>query len=179
MFRVHEIISCVVIAVVGCDNGSQQGRFAVRSTSSFMLAGSIGDFTVVHGDTIPLAPNSTGGQPLLYLLIVAPGASGGVSSSASTKYISEWELKLVSPRGDYTGTLTWDRKMDQIGFDGAKFDRGKGNAFVLVRDASGKVNVTQLGPISSGLDAAGALQEIRDALPPDSPAKLVTLAKTP
>jgi len=144
-----------------------------------MLADSAGDFTVVHGDALPLTPSSSGAQPLLYLLVSAPGASGGVASTSSGQFLSEWKLTLVSSQGEYSEKLTWDRRTDQISFDGMTFDREKGNAFVFVRDAPGKVNVAQVGPVGSGLDEAGALQEIQDALPADSAAKAVKLATSP
>ena len=75
--------------------------------------------------------------------------------------------------------LSWDRRADRVSAGGATFDRQRGNVFVLVRDPSGKVTVTQAGPLDAGLDAAAALPRIQSLLPNDSPAKAVKLADIP
>lgn len=71
--------------------------------------------------------------------------------------------------------LSWDRENDRVTAGGSTFDRPRGNAFVLIRDSSGKVLATQLGPIDAGLDMSKVLQQIQAASPADSPAKNVAL----
>ena len=178
MFRFHTMIAFAVVGLASCSDGSQQGRFFVKDTTSLALDGHVGEFTIIHGDALPASPNSMGRQSLLYILCVAPGDSGGVSSSNSRGHISEWSFKIVSPQREYIGKLVWDRKSDQIVFEGVTFDRAQGNAFLVTPSDSGKLTAMQLGPIAPSLDATGALLEIRDSLPLDSPAKLVTLMKS-
>jgi hypothetical protein len=173
----YYFIACALFAALGCDDGAQHGRFVVNGSSSHAVTGGAGDLTIVQGDATPLSPQSTGKQPMLYILTLAPGveASGGgeTHSDGSTK--SDWKWRWQTPNGEMALDLSWDRENDRVTAGGSTFDRQRGNAFVLIRDASGKVSATQLGPIDAGLDISKVLQQIQAALPAESPAKGVAL----
>ena len=167
----------VALALLGCDDGAQHGRFVVSGSSSHVLSGVTGDLTLVRGNPTPLSPQSTGEQALLYILTIAPGveASGGGSSGKDGRTVSEWKWRWQTSKGEVAIALSWDRESDQVTAAGRTFNRQRGNAFVLVRDASGKVAVTQVGPLQGGLDIQSALGQIQSASPADSPARGVSL----
>jgi hypothetical protein len=163
----------------GCDDGSQKGRFSVSGSSSRSVAKVTGSFTVVHGDPLPPAAQSTGTQPLLYLLVLFPSvrATGASTSSEEGAYVSTYRESWRTPQGDVAVEVKWDRSKDTVTAGGATFDRQRGNVFVVVRDASGKLTVTQAGPVDAGLDEFAALPKIQGLLPADSPAKDVALVR--
>lgn len=165
------------LVLLGCADGAQRGRFVVTGSSTLALEGYTGDLTIVQGDSMPLTAQSTGQQPLLYILALAPGvdASGGGISGGSGGFLSNWKWLWQTPRGDVTMEISWNRKTDQVTASGSTFDRQRGNAFVLVRDASGKVSVTQLGPLNAGLDMSAALRQVQSALPANSAASGVKI----
>jgi hypothetical protein len=116
---------------------------------------------------------------LLYILTLAPSitASGSGSSNDEGTYVSTYRQSWETAQGKVTVELSWDRQTDKVTAGGAAFDRQQGNVFVLIRDASGSISVTQAGPLNAGLDEFIALPQIQAALPADSPAKNVTLVR--
>jgi hypothetical protein len=171
------LVAFALFATVGCDGGTQRGRFVVSGSSSHAVTGGAGDLTIVQGDATPLGPQSTGQQPLLYILTLAPNvqASGGGESHSDGSTTSDWKWRWQTPSGEVGIDLSWDRESDRVTAGGTTFDRQRGNAFVLIRDSTGKVSATQLGPIDAGLDMSKALEQIRAALPAGSPASGVAL----
>lgn len=174
----YPLISLVLLAAVpvACDDGLQRGQFTVSGSSSRTVAGVPGSLTIIRGDR---APHTTGGQPLLYILALAPSipASGSSSSHEDGTYVSTHTESWDTAQGKVEIRLTWDRRTDKVSAGGGTFDRQKGNVFVLIRDAAGKVAVTQVGPMDAGLDEYAALPQIQAALPANSPAKGVALVR--
>jgi hypothetical protein len=172
-------LALLAAAIYGCDDGAQHGRFAVNGTSSRSVANVPGALTIVQGDPQPLTAQSTGQQPLLYVLFLAPSitATGSGLRHEDGKLVSTLEQTWDTAGGKVAVALSWNRQTDQVTAGGATFDRGQGNVFVLVRDPSGVVTATQSGPVDAGLDELTALPKIQAALPADSPAKGVTLVR--
>jgi hypothetical protein len=170
--------SLLTTAVCGCD-GAQRGQFAVIGSSSRSFSGIPGSLTIVRGQPQPLTAQGGGEQPLLYILVLAPSItpSGSGSTSENGAYVSTYKNVWDTGQGKVTVGLSWDRRTDKVSAGGATFDRQKGNVFVLVRAPSGAVAVTQSGPLNASLDAFAALPQIQAALPANSPAKTVTLAR--
>ena len=177
--RLPPAVILLVASLCGCDDGLQKGRFSLSGSSSRSVAKVTGSFTVVHGDTLPPAAQSAGTQPLLYLLVLVPSvrATGASTSSEEGTYVSTYRESWRTPQGDVAVEVKWDRRTDTVAAGGATFDRQRGNVFVVVRDALGKVTVTQAGPIDAGLDEFAALPKIQALLPADSPAKDVALVR--
>jgi hypothetical protein len=171
------ILLTVLLFTAGCDDGAQHGRFSFSGSSSHSLADITGVLTIVQGDALPLGAQSTGQQPLLYILMLAPSvtATGSGSEGRDGSYVSMYKESWHTPHGKVSLELSWDRRSDQVKAGGATFDRAPGNVFVLVRDAAGGTHVTQAGPLDAGLDHAAALPKIQALLQGDSPAKKVTL----
>jgi hypothetical protein len=171
------LIALALFAALGCDDGAQRGRFVVNGSTSRAVTGGAGDLTIVQGDPTPLGPQSTGQQPLLYILTLAPNvqASGGGESHSDGSTKSDWKWRWQTPSGEIALDLSWDRENDRVTAGGTTFDRQRGNAFVLIRDSAGKVSATQVGPIDAGLDMSKALEQIQAALPAGSPASGVAL----
>lgn len=177
-YRLSSLFLTAIVAC-GCDDGAQHGRFAVNGSSSRSVADVAGSLTIVRGDPQPLTPQSTGQQPLLYILALAPSvtATGSGSSNDEGTYVSTYRESWDTAQGKVTVELSWDRRTDNVSAGGATFDRQQGNVFVLIRDASGTVAATQAGPLNAGLDEFVALPQIQAALPAESPAKSVTLVR--
>lgn len=177
----YQLLSLILsaIAVWGCDDRAQHGRFAVDGSSSRSIADVPGALTIVRGYPQPLPPQSAGRQPLLYILALAPSitVSGSESWNEDGTYVSMYKQSWDTAQGKVTLELSWDRRTDKVSAGGATFDRQGGNAFVLIHGPSGAVAVTQAGPLSAGLDEVVALRQIQAALPADSPAKNVTLVR--
>ena len=162
----------------GCDDGSQRGRFAVSSHSSRAVAGTTGAFTVLSGDPLPLAPGAAGGSTtLMYVLVLAPGvsATGSGAGADNERDVTRCTWEWSTARGKIKAELTWDRRTDVVTVGGAKFDRGTGNAFVLVVTDAGGVSATQAGTVAAAPTEEAALQQIQASLPATSPAKNVAL----
>jgi hypothetical protein len=165
---------CLLGLLVGCDDGAQHGKYVVSGSSSRALDGPTGELTIVHGYVNP-PTQSPHQQPLIYALVLAPGAtasgSGSGSSSNDGTYVSTMTWKWGNVRVEFS----WDRRSDTVAVGGSSFDRARGNAFVIVRERDGNLSVTQLGPLNAGLDPFAALPQIQAMLPADSPAKSVQL----
>ncbi|HEV2293592.1 MAG TPA: hypothetical protein VGR35_07040 [Tepidisphaeraceae bacterium] len=177
----HRLLSFILLAIAacGCDDGAQHGLFAVAGSSSRSVAAVPGSLTIVRGDPQPLTPQSKGQQPLLYILALAPSisASGSGSANEDGTYVSTYREIWDTVQGKVAVELSWDRRTDKVSAAGATFDRTRGNAFVLLREPSGKVSATQLGPFDAGLDPFVALEQMQAALPAGSPAKHVALVR--
>jgi hypothetical protein len=173
--RLCTVLPC--LAFLGCDDGAQRGKFVVTGTSSSALTGATGDLTIVQGDPTPLTPQSRGQTPLLYILTLAPGvnATGGGVSHTDGSTTSDWKWQWHTSAGDVEMALSWDRGSDTVKAGDSTFDRQRGNAFLLIREPTGKVSATQLAPANATLDKASALQQIQSALPSNSPAHSLTL----
>jgi hypothetical protein len=173
------VVIFAVIAVCGCDDGVQYGRFSVGGTSSHSLADVAGALTIVRGQPQPRTRQNTGEQPLLYILALAPSitASGAGSSHDDGAYVSKYRQSWDTAQGKVTIELSWDRRTDSVSISNATFDRQRGNVFVLVRNVTGDIAVTQAGPLDAGLEEYNALSQIQAELPADSPAKHVTLVR--
>lgn len=171
------IVFWMLTALVGCDDGVQHGQFVISSDSSRAVAGLAGNLTVVRGDLMPLTSQSTGQQLLMYILVVAPGveAFGGGGSGSHRNRVSSWIWTWETSTGTVSIEFSCDRRAGTVTAGGNTFDWQLGSAFVLIRDTSGNVSVTQVGTIDAGLDEFAALQQIQALLPQTSPAKNVTL----
>ena len=171
------ILLCSPTGVIGCDGGEQRGQYVVRSSGSRSLTGISGKLTIVRGDPTPVTLQSTGQLPLLYLLVVAPGveAFGSGNSTSHGKYVSSWTWTWETNNDKVSIECSWDRRKSTVSAGGTTFDWKLGGAFVIVREPSGKVTLTQVGTIDAGLDEFAALQQIQSKLPQSSPAKTVKL----
>lgn len=167
----------IAALLASCDYDLQRGQFAVGGGTARPVSEMAGELMIIHGDPLPLTPASNGLQPLMYILVIAPGLSvSGVGSRAyNESYVSTFYWNYTTTQGQVEMKLTWNRQRDEVFACGSRFDRKKGNGFVLIRDPAGQVVATQVGPINAGLDKLAALQQIRAALPAASVAKNVTL----
>jgi hypothetical protein len=167
----------IAALLAACDYGVQRGQFAVGGDTSQPVSGMAGELMIIRGDPLPLTPASNGLQPLMYILVIAPGfsVSGEGSRAVNDFYASAYYWNYTTAQGPVEMQLTWNRQTDEVFAGGSRFDRKKGNAFVLIRDPAGQVAATQVGPINAGLDKLAALQQIQVALPAASVAKSVTL----
>ena len=163
--------------MLGCDGCEQRGKYVVGGSGSRSLAGISGNLTIARGDPTPLTLQSTGQLPLMYILVVAQGvkASGSGVSGSHGKYISKWIWTWHTNEDKISIECSWDRRKGKVTAGGTTLDWKLGGAFVIVRDTSGKVTLTQAGTIDAGLDEFVALQQIQARLPQSSPAKTVKL----
>ena len=165
-----------LLFLAGCDIGAQKGKFTVSGTGSITLDNDCGDLIAVSGSSTSRDPNLQRSQPLLYVLAVVPGfkATGSGSGGSSLTYITtvKWNYSNAAERIE--GELTWNRDTEQVEVSGAKFDRSKGQAFVVIRGKDGKWTASQAA-VKSAKSNREALEEIQRALPADSPAKSVKL----
>lgn len=160
----------------GCDLGAQRGKFTVSGSGTRSLDKVCGDLIVVRGSSALVDPTHQTAQPLLYVLVVVPGfnatGSGHGGSSSTLVSTEKWHYSNATERVE--GELSWNRDTEEVNVGGAKFDRAKGQAFVVIRDSKGKWIANQYS-IKKTMSDNEALEEIKKALPSDSPAKSVTL----
>lgn len=167
----------ILITLIGCDGGAQQGQYVVGGSGSRSLAGISGNLTIVRGDQAPVTSQSAGQLPLLYMLVVAPDVKsyGGGRSTSHKKYTSNWTWTWETNEGTVSIDCSWDRRKGKVSAGDTTLDWKLGTAFVIVRDTSGKVSLISVGTIEAGSDKFIALQQIQMLLPETSPAKTVRL----
>ena len=177
--QLNLIVFWTLTALLGCDDGAQYGQFVINSNSSSAVSGIAGYLTVVRGDLTPLTSRSTGQQPLMYILVVAPGVKGFGSGTSAChgNYVSSWIWTWQTSTGTVSIELSCDRRTGIVTAGGTTFGWKLGSAYVLVRDMSGNVSATQVGTIDAGVDRFVALQQIQAKLPQTSAAKTVTLVR--
>ncbi len=175
---VPSVILIAAAMLPGCDDGFQHGQFAVSGHASRTVNEMVGELMILRGDPLPLTAASDGSQPLMYILVIAPGVNSGLGSgTADETYLSALQWNFTTAQGPDSIKLKWDRRTDQVSASGMTFDRKQGIGFVLIREASGNVSVTQVAAINAGLDEFVALKQIQAAIPSMSAAKSVTLVR--
>ena len=164
----------------GCDFGPQAGKFEVSGMRSVSLDGSTGKLVVVRGYATPLLANPGEPTPLLFVLVLVPDfkATGGGGSMSNLEQIVTvgWQWSNDDQRID--GELKWDRQSEEVAVGGAKFNRERGNAFVVIRNKNGRWEASQVSVKNSTTSDSEALKQIQETLPGDSPAKSVKLYKS-
>lgn len=168
-----------ILTLVGCDMGAQKGKFTASGTGSITLDNDCGNLIAVRGASTSVDPMLQSSQPLLYVLVLVPGfhATGSGDGGSNLTYIStvKWNYSNAAERIE--GELSWNRDNEQVSVGGARFDRSKGQAFVVIRGKDGKWTASQVA-LKSAKSKMEALEEIQKSLPADSPAKNVKLHKS-
>jgi hypothetical protein len=147
--RKFAIITCLLaLLITGCD--AQRGRFTTTGDRSTALS-QVGLVDIVEG-----YPNNNDAlsQNLMYVLVVCPNvkAHGSSSDIKMEKYLTVLNYSWNVESGSISIQVPWNRDSDTVFIGDKSFVRGKGNVFVVRREASGKIAGQQLS--SLGMHAA-------------------------
>jgi hypothetical protein len=138
----------LAIAVTGCGDGMQRGKFSSVRSETTPVAPEPGYASIYSGYALSPDGQATGDlQNLLFIVLVCPGAKGGANSGVEEQ--SDTFTSTYTYRIDNVATVVrWDRQADSIEFEGKFFDREKGNVFVVRRQQNRKLAVQQLSSLN-------------------------------
>jgi hypothetical protein len=133
MWKCNLILLVLIVGAFGCD--VQSGRFVTTGENSTALASSVGRIAIVTGYEAELA-RTTGTineQNLLYIVIATPANQTHASGSSSdyARYVTTLNYSWDTELGTFAVSIPWDRQKDTVKIGGKKFDRSKGNVFLV------------------------------------------------
>jgi hypothetical protein len=158
----------IALAWVGCADGTQKGAFAVSSSESQAIGKNGSTLITLRGTALANNYQPTGPTtPLIYWLIVSSGlqVNGSSSESSNDAYHSVRKESWTVGQNEITFELNWDRRSDRVEVDGMKYDRARGNVFVVVcKDKDNKTSF-QIESVQGEPDLPSLIEHIRRKLP--------------
>ena len=163
------LLSCKTEQPHGPDDGAQKGRFS-GSGGATLCSGYHAQVSVVRGEA--LSPEGyvtaeTPTQNLLYILTGFPQASLSSSDGANADFISTRSCTWSTATNSITASLSWDRRTDVVSSGGRDYRRSKGDVFVFIQDASGRIVCRQLPTLGPTADCPAVVRHIRHYLAED------------
>jgi hypothetical protein len=165
----NTVLLLLIGALCSCDVGSSE-KFIAPSSKSVELASHNGMFWTVPGNAVLNGQTMGPQENLLYLLVVCPGLAASGRGTATdyqqrfNAYISRWETQ----KGEVSVMVSWDKRADKVSIGKKQFKRKAGNTFVVVRQSSGNLVVTQLPSPGPDADAKTALNFIQKHMTNDA-----------
>ena len=108
-----------------------------------------------------------------YLMIICrdvkAAANQGSGSGINHDLMSypRFHYEWATDKGTARVSLRWNMWTDNVSIGGQKFNRKKGNVFVVVRESNGELMTRQCGTLSSQADRPEIVRHIRQRLPDD------------
>lgn len=174
------ILSALFLLLSGCGSGVQSGQYVESGSSSHALDKVTGNLDIVRGNRPSTSGQVSGPEiALLYFLYVLPQvkATGSGSRGSATSTNSTFDQSYITKAGTIRLISVWDRANDTVTVGGQRFDRKKGNTFVLIKPNDGTLSVHQLANIS-GMDPTSVLEAIKKEGKDLSVIQSLQLAKT-
>src|SRR6202035_1318626 len=130
--RSHVGLGLFLIAACGC--GVQRGMYSSATQETVALAGALGSVNIVYGQELGWGGFITGqDRPLLYFLFICPGT--GARRTAWSANHGESKASFSESWGEGGNALSlklvWDREDDQVLIGDSRYDRARGNVFVV------------------------------------------------
>jgi hypothetical protein len=175
---VKAIYAGLLLVALLCGCGRQ--KFIAPSAGGVGLASHNGFFWIVPGNAL-LNNGTTMGpkENLLYVLIVCPGLAAGERGNGTAfgqrynTYRSFWGTCT----GEVSVAVTWDKRADRVTIGKQQFSRDVGNTFVVIRQGTGSLRITQLPSAGPDADANAAFKHIQQHMTNDPLIATVELAK--
>jgi len=157
-------------ALCSCDIGTGE-KFIVTSATGCDLGSHNGTLCIVPGNSL-VGHGRTMGPPenLLYLLIVCPGIAASAHGQ-STEYghpVNVYSSAWATDKGTVSVRVRWNKRSDKVLIGNLELNRGAGNMFVVERQPTAKLVVTQLANAGPNLGAEAAVAFIRQHMTNDA-----------
>jgi hypothetical protein len=151
----------------------QLGRFNTDASRSAAISPEHGLIEIVEG-----SPSGLDGdhQDLLFLLVVCPKIQthGEGSGMKMDTFVTTLNYSWDANPDKISIQVKWNRQTDKITIGDQEFIREKGNAFVIERETSGKINGHQLSSLGSHASFQEVLNHAQKEMPDD---KLISSLK--
>lgn len=137
-------------------------NFAVSGSSHEPFYGMYGSFHSVFGSKVDKSGSDIPGtdQRLYTIIFLTPGMTGneskGSSMGSSARFHDMTLSQGVDPK-QVQVKVKWDKAEDVFKIDDQKFDRSRGDIFIVEKSLKGSARVWQL-------DASSAMQDSKDIL---------------
>jgi hypothetical protein len=172
------VLVLIVLCITGVGCGVQHGRFSSSRVQGGAFSNQVGCITVVDGYELGRFGGAKGQeQNLLYLIIIGPDVpvhGGSVDDDFGT-LISTFNRTWETSKGQLASRVQWDRQADTVVVGKQKFDREKGNVFVVQLNVKGEVVCRQLASLGPDSSFQQVLDHARQQLPNDEQVRRLTL----
>jgi hypothetical protein len=150
---------CLVTA--GCD--IQRGHFVTTGDRSAALLSQVGLIEIVEGYS---NDSDAVYQDLIYLLVVCPGVQthGNGSGIDMGKYVTTLNYSWNAEPEGISIQLQWDREADIVYIGNRKFERARGDVFVVKRLSNGELECHQLPSLGKHADFLKVLTHIQQEM---------------
>lgn len=157
------IIFLLALAIIGCD--VQRGRFVTTGDRAAALS-QVGLVDIVEGYS---NDKDYVFQDLIYVLVVCPDIKvhGSGSGIDMEKYLTTLNYFWDAESGKISIQVQWNRDLDVVSIGNKKFDRGKGNVFVVRRETSGEIVGQQLPSLGTHAAFSEVLNHVQQQLTND------------
>ncbi len=159
-------IFLATLGLSGC--GIQLGKYASSGSFFDPLKPDFGIISIDRGT--PMFSASDKDQNLMAVILWCPGLKTRPPSGSSQTngvFLTTRKFWWMTDAGKIDFTYTWNRVSDKVSIAGGRFDRTRGNGFVVYRDSAGRCSVRQVSGIPTREDARGVLRAFQRKLPSD------------
>jgi hypothetical protein len=157
------IIFLLALAIIGCD--VQRGRFVTKGGRSAALS-QVGLVDIVEGYS---NDKDSLFQDLIYVLVICPDVKvhGSGSGIDMEKYVTTLNYSWDAESGKISIQVRWNRDSDIVTIGDKKFDRDKGNVFIVRRQTNGEIVGQQLPSLGTHAAFSEVLRHVQQQLTND------------
>jgi hypothetical protein len=167
--RFHRTLAAIALCAATC-GGAQEGKYANSGNREAAVLPGVGLILIARGAALRDSAVVGREENLLYVLAVCPGLEGGSTGGGSNvgRVTSEYWYRWSTSAGEISLAFSWNRVTDTVHIADREYDRGRGNTFVVRRDAAtGAWSAHQLSSIGPQLGPPDALRQIQSQLSDD------------